>query len=108
MTRYSFVPAQTGLSGCLSGTLSQCRSHVSERGAPLTPNGFFKMLSRAADSIGMADVHPDLLRHDTGFRLVNDGVDTRTLAAYLGRRNMNNTARYTRMDAKRFAGFWQD
>jgi S-(hydroxymethyl)glutathione dehydrogenase/alcohol dehydrogenase len=27
MTRYSFVPAQTGLPGRLSGTLSQCRSH---------------------------------------------------------------------------------
>jgi site-specific recombinase XerD len=84
------------------------RAAVYERGAPLTPNGFFKMLSRAADSIGMADVHSHLLRHGTGFKLVNDGVDPRTLAAYLGHRNMNHTARYTRMDAKRFTGFWQD
>lgn len=81
---------------------------VSERGAPFTPNGFFKMLSRAAAAIGMADVHPHLLRHGTGFKLVNDGVDTRTLAAYLGHRNMANTARYTRMDSRRFDGFWQD
>jgi type 1 fimbriae regulatory protein FimB/type 1 fimbriae regulatory protein FimE len=35
----------------------------------------------------MADVHPHLLRHGTGFKLVNEGVDTRTLAAYLGHRN---------------------
>ena len=81
---------------------------VSERGAPMTTNGFFKTLSRAAASIGMADVHPHLLRHGTGFKLVNQGVDTRTLAAYLGHRNLANTARYTRMDAKRFDGFWQD
>jgi site-specific recombinase XerD len=81
---------------------------VSERDAPLTPNGFFKTLSRAADSIGMADVHPHLLRHGTGFKLVNDGVDTRTLAAYLGHRQMNNTARYTKMNAKRFDGLWKD
>src|SRR5215211_7079457 len=27
MIRYSFIPAQAGLSGCLSGTLSQCRAH---------------------------------------------------------------------------------
>jgi site-specific recombinase XerD len=88
---------------------------VSERGAPFTANGFFKTLSRAAAAvtrddggIGLADVHPHLLRHGTGFKLVNDGVDTRTLAAYLGHRNMANTARYTRMDAKRFDGFWQD
>ena len=81
---------------------------VSERGAPMTTNGFFKTLSRAAASIGMTDVHPHLLRHGTGFKLVNQGVDTRTLAAYLGHRNLANTARYTKMNAKRFDGFWQD
>ena len=81
---------------------------VSERGAPFTTNGFFKTLNRAAASIGMADVHPHLLRHGTGFKLVNQGVDTRTLAAYLGHRNLANTARYTKMDAKRFDGFWRD
>jgi site-specific recombinase XerD len=81
---------------------------LTERGAPFTPNGFFKMLSRAAESIGMGDVHPHLLRHATGFKLVNQGVDTRTLAAYLGHRQIANTARYTKMDAKRFDGFWQD
>ena len=49
---------------------------VSERGASFTANGFFKTLSRAAGSIGMADVHPHPLRHGTGFKLVNQGVDT--------------------------------
>ena len=53
-------------------------------------------------------MHPHLLRHGTGYKLVNDGVDTRTLAAYLGHRNMANTARYTKMDAGRFDGFWRD
>lgn len=81
---------------------------VSERGAPFTANGFFKTLSRAAASIGMDDVHPHLLRHACGFKLVNDGVDTRTLAAYLGHRQIANTARYTKMDARRFDDFWQD
>ena len=81
---------------------------VSERGAPLTANGFFKTLRRAALSIGMDDVHPHLLRHACGYKLVNQGVDTRTLAAYLGHRQMANTARYTKMNAHRFDGFWQD
>ena len=81
---------------------------VSERGAPFTANGFFKTLSRAAASIGLGDVHPHLLRHACGFKLVNDGVDTRTLAAYLGHRQIANTTRYTKMDARRFDGFWQD
>ena len=81
---------------------------LSERGAPMTASGFFKMLARAADSIGMSDVHPHLLRHGTGFKLVNDGIDTRTLAAYLGHRQLNNTRRYTQMCATRFDGFWKD
>ena len=81
---------------------------TSERGAPFTTNGFFKMLQRAAASISMVDVHPHLLRHGCGFALVNKGVDTRSLAAYLGHRNMNNTARYTKMCATRFDGFWRD
>ena len=31
----------------------------------------------------------------------------RTLAAYLGYRQIANMARYTEMDAKRLGGFWQ-
>lgn len=81
---------------------------TSERGAPFTTNGFFKLLSRAAASIGLSDVHPHLLRHGCGFKLVNQGVDTRSLAAYLGHRNLNNTSRYTRMSATRFDNFWRD
>jgi len=81
---------------------------MTERKAPMTANGFFKMLSRAAASIGMDGIHPHLLRHGCGFKLVNQGVDTRTLAAYLGHRQMANTGRYTKMDARRFDGFWQD
>jgi type 1 fimbriae regulatory protein FimB/type 1 fimbriae regulatory protein FimE len=74
----------------------------------MTPRGFELMLDRAAESIGMAGVHPHLLRHGCGFKLVNDGVDTRSIAAYLGHKQMNNTARYTRMSARRFDGFWKD
>jgi type 1 fimbriae regulatory protein FimB/type 1 fimbriae regulatory protein FimE len=81
---------------------------TTERGALMTTSGFYKMLGRTAASIGMADVHPHLLRHACGFKLVNDGVDTRTLAAYLGHRQLQNTKIYTRMDAKRFDGFWKD
>ena len=73
----------------------------------MTANGF-KMLSRAAESIGINGVHPHLLRHACGLKLVNQGVDTRTLGAYLGHRQIGNTARYTKMDARRFDGFWQD
>ena len=31
--------------------------------------------------------HAHMLRHGTGFKLANDGIDTRALQAYLGHRN---------------------
>ena len=56
----------------------------------------------------MVDVHPHLLRHGCGFKLVNDGTDTRTIAAYLGHKNMQHTMRYTKMSSTRFDGLWTD
>ncbi|MGA8759678.1 MAG: tyrosine-type recombinase/integrase [Stellaceae bacterium] len=81
---------------------------VTRRGGPMTRNGFFKILAKAGQAVGLEGIHPHLLRHGTGFRLVNMGLDTLSLAAYLGRRNVQNTARYTKMDAKRFDGLWKD
>lgn len=82
---------------------------LSERGSPLTPRGFAQMLSRAASSIEFPfAVHPHMLRHACGFKLANDGHDTRALQDYLGHRQIQHTVRYTDMAAGRFNGFWAD
>ena len=49
-----------------------------------------------------------MLRHATGFKLANDGIDTRSLQAYLGHRNIQNTTRYTALALDRFKGFFRD
>ena len=67
----------------------------------MTRNGFYKLLEKAARAAGIVDVHPHLLRHGCGFKLVNQGMDTLSLAAYLGHVNVQNTERYTRMSAIR-------
>jgi site-specific recombinase XerD len=36
-----------------------------------------------------------MLRHACGYKLANDGHDTRAIQAYLGHRNIQNTTRYT-------------
>jgi type 1 fimbriae regulatory protein FimB/type 1 fimbriae regulatory protein FimE len=77
-------------------------------GGPFTRDGFAKLLAACAVRAGLDGVHPHLLRHGTGFKLVNGGMDSLSLAAYLGHRNVNNTARYTKMDAHRFDGLWRD
>ena len=53
-------------------------------------------------------VHPHMLRHACGFKLANDGVDTRSLQAYLGHRNIQHTVRYTELAPTRFKDFWND
>ncbi|MBD3887693.1 tyrosine-type recombinase/integrase [Phormidium tenue FACHB-886] len=53
-------------------------------------------------------VHPHMLRHATGFYLANKGIDTRTIQAYLGHKNIQHTVRYTELAPGRFRGLWDD
>ena len=53
-------------------------------------------------------VHPHMLRHGCGYKLANDGVDTRTLQDYLGHRQIANTVRYTELASGRFNGLWKE
>ncbi len=82
---------------------------VSERGAPLSAPGFSRMIERAAAATKLGiKAHAHMLRHACGYKLANDGVDTRSLQAYLGHRNIQNTTRYTALAPARFKGFWRD
>ena len=38
-----------------------------------------------------------MLRHACGFKLANDGVDTRTIQAYLGHKSIQHTVRYAEL-----------
>jgi type 1 fimbriae regulatory protein FimB/type 1 fimbriae regulatory protein FimE len=49
-----------------------------------------------------------MLRHGCGYALANAGHDTRSLQAYLGHRNIQNTTRHTALAPDRFKGFWKD
>jgi type 1 fimbriae regulatory protein FimB/type 1 fimbriae regulatory protein FimE len=82
---------------------------VSEPGAPLSAPGFSRMIERAAVAADLGiKAHAHMLRHGCGYKLANDGIDTRALQAYLGHRNIQNTTRYTALAPDRFKGFWRD
>jgi type 1 fimbriae regulatory protein FimB/type 1 fimbriae regulatory protein FimE len=82
---------------------------VSERGAPFSVSGFRRMIERATETAGLGiKAHPHMLRHACGYALANQGVDTRTLQAYLGHRSISNTVRYTELAPNRFRGLWKD
>jgi type 1 fimbriae regulatory protein FimB/type 1 fimbriae regulatory protein FimE len=82
---------------------------TTEAGTPVTTAWFLRMVQRTGVAAKMPfPVHPHMLSHSTGYKLANDGHDTRSLAHYLGHRNLQSTARYTALAPGRFAGFWKD
>ena len=61
---------------------------VSERGAPMTAEGFRKMVRRAGEGASFPfTVHPHMIRHACGYKLANEGRDTRAIQLYMGHRN---------------------
>jgi type 1 fimbriae regulatory protein FimB/type 1 fimbriae regulatory protein FimE len=65
------------------------------------------MVERAAQAAGLEalKVHPHMLRHARGYKLANDGQDTRAIQGYLGHKSISNTVKYTELAPNRFAGF---
>ena len=53
-------------------------------------------------------IHPHMLRHACGFKLANDGVDTRTIQAYLSDKSIQHTVRYTELAPTRFKSLFRD
>src|SRR5262245_58068935 len=81
---------------------------VSERGGPISPIGFHRLIRRVGEAAKMPfSIHPHMLRHACGFKLANDGHDTRALQHYLGHKNIQHTVRYTEMAPDRFKDFWR-
>jgi type 1 fimbriae regulatory protein FimB/type 1 fimbriae regulatory protein FimE len=82
---------------------------VTEAGTPVTTSWFLRMIQRTGKAAKLPfPIHPHMLRHSTGYKLANQGEDTRSLAHYLGHRNLQSTARYTALAPDRFAKFWRD
>lgn len=82
---------------------------VSERGGPMTTSNVRKLVTRLGQAAKLPfPAHPHMLRHACGYKLANDGQDTRALQHYLGHRNIMHTVRYTELAPDRFRRFWRD
>jgi type 1 fimbriae regulatory protein FimB/type 1 fimbriae regulatory protein FimE len=79
------------------------------RGGPMTTATVRKMVARAGEVAKLPfSIHPHMLRHACGYKLSNEGHDTRTLQHYLGHKNIQHTVRYTELAPQRFKNFWKD
>jgi len=47
-------------------------------------------------------------RRACGFKLANDGPDTRAIQHYLGHKSIRHTVRYKELAPTRFKDFWKD
>lgn len=82
---------------------------TSLRGAPMTRRTVHFVVAEAGRLAGIEfPVHPHMLRHGAGYKLANDGQDTRAIQLYLGHKNIQHTVRYTQLAADRFKDFWRD
>lgn len=82
---------------------------LSEQGRPMTPGNVYEVVVNAGRLAGLPfPAHPHMLRHACGYKLANDGHDTRAIQAYLGHQDINHTVRYTELTSDRFKGFWPD
>ena len=80
---------------------------MNERGSPMTPAGFQRMLKRVGEECGLPAVHPHMLRHSCGFALADRGRDLREIQGYLGHKSIGNTTRYVELRPGRFDTIWK-
>lgn len=79
----------------------------SERGTKLTRYGFWRIVSEAGKRAGLpVKVYAHMLRHACGYYLANKGCDLRLIQDYLGHKQIQNTVRYTALNARRPEGLW--
>ena len=76
---------------------------------PLTPSSVRRIVARAGEIAGLGfPVHPHSLRHAAGYALANRGVDTRSLQAFMGHKQIQHTVKYSNIAPERFKNFWRD
>ena len=66
---------------------------ISERRKPLSRVTVWHMIGLVAKAAGLEhlSIHPHMLRHTTGYSLVNKGTDIRVIQGYLGHRAISST-----------------
>jgi integrase len=82
---------------------------TSERGTPFTPTALNQIVKKIGKRAELPlPLHFHMLRHSCGYKLANDGVDTRAIQDWLGHVAIQHTVVYTQLAPTRFKDFWRD
>jgi type 1 fimbriae regulatory protein FimB len=77
---------------------------TTERGGPLSVDALQYIVREAGILAKLdVDVHPHMLRHGTGYSLINGGTDVRLVQDFLGHKSITSTAIYTALAPRRLA-----
>ncbi|MFN2411123.1 MAG: tyrosine-type recombinase/integrase [Halomonas sp.] len=74
----------------------------SERGAPISVDGFRRMFGRLSAKVLGITWNPHALRHACGYHMINSGEDLRKVQQYMGHANIQNTVEYTALSSRQF------
>jgi len=81
---------------------------TTERGTPFTTDAINRLVKMIGQRARLSlPVHFHMLRHSCGYKLANDGIDTRAIQDWLGHVSIAHTARYTALSQARFKDFWR-
>lgn len=83
------------------------RLFVAPGGRPLTRMGVWETLRRHAESAGLRDVSPHVLRHSFATHLLEHGADTRSVQAMLGHSDLQTTQIYTHVTGERLRNVYE-
>jgi type 1 fimbriae regulatory protein FimB/type 1 fimbriae regulatory protein FimE len=81
---------------------------TTERLAPMSTDGFRKLVSRVGEAAGFPfPAHPHMLRHACGYELQKQNLPTRVIQAWLGHADIRHTVRYTELSSVPFKDVWR-
>lgn len=86
------------------------RRERKDKPAPMSADGFRKIVQRAGENAGLGDaIHPHMLRHAYGYKAVNQpNPDLRGIQTWMGHSNIQNTVAYTKLKTATLKGMWDD